>query len=76
MKGREQTCQRLKSVTLFSQDLKLSAAEPMAKDAQEFRLGYFPCRGKPSLPRFSDLVCTTTVIISKLDGAKPYLSKP
>lgn len=75
MKGREQTSQRLKFVTLFSQELKFSAGEPMAKEAQEFRLRYSPCRGKPTLPRLSDLVYTTTVINSTLDGTKPYLSK-
>jgi hypothetical protein len=50
MKGREQTSQRLKLVTRFSQELKFSAEEPMAKEAQAFRLRYSPCRGKPTLP--------------------------
>lgn len=75
MKGREQTSQGLKFVTLFSQELKFSAAEPMAEDAQEFRLRCRPWRGRPTLPRLPVLVYTTTVIIPKLYGTKPYLSK-
>lgn len=75
MKGREQTSQGLKFVTRFSQELKFSAAEPMAEDAQEFRLRCRPCRGRPTLPRLPVLVYTTTVIIPKLYGTKPYQSK-